>query len=429
MVQGGLMGELVKLLGGGGLDALNRLVESEKKEGGGIEAMKEEVTSLQDNLEDLIRQTQTRNDEVDDALEDLSTTQTRLKEEILRQTETIKELSTQIEDNLREIKLLKEKVAHLENIKADRLWVLMELSKKVDDAVLPTLVTQDEFKQNLEEIGESMNELVDKISLQGEVVRAHVQETNDALAGKVPLNVFENFRESWGEKVERLQRMFQEILGVTEGQEDASFLKFMKFHCASCDRPTRMVKQPTAPALPALQGLNKSKSAAPYAVYGQSTIRKNLRNANNEDGAGEASLVGPSVSGILMTPLQRGNVVGYKDAVAEQRRHWREKVERGKEGSGIAGEVGVARGKGGAGGEALAKAELSGAVGRKPIMDFTNAAYYRAPEPGVIEDVWRQDRDAGGEVTKTLPRQKVVVEAPPFNDFSLFISLRSKRQE
>ena len=79
------MTEMLKLLGGGGLDALSRLVESEKKEGGGIEAMKEEVTSLQDNLEDLIRQTQTRNDEVDDALEDLSTTQTRLKEEILRQ--------------------------------------------------------------------------------------------------------------------------------------------------------------------------------------------------------------------------------------------------------------------------------------------------------------------------------------------------------
>ena len=63
----------------------------------------------------------------------------------------------------------------------------------------------------------------------------------------------------------------------------------------------------------------------------------------------------------------------------------------------------------------MAKTELSGAVGRKPIMDFTNAAYYRAPEPGVIEDVWRQDRNTGGEFTKTLPQQKVVVEAPTFN--------------
>ena len=129
-----MLSNLIKLLGEGGLDALNRLIDSEKKEGGGIEAMEENVISLQQDMDEMLRQTNLRNEEVDEMLDDLVDKQTKLKEEILRQGEAIRELTTLIEDMERQIKLLKEKVAHLDNIKADRLWVLMELSKKVDDA-------------------------------------------------------------------------------------------------------------------------------------------------------------------------------------------------------------------------------------------------------------------------------------------------------
>ena len=389
------MTELVKLLGGGGLEALNRLVASEKKEGGGIESMKEQVTTLADDLQELLRQTSRRNDEVDEMFEDLNEKQQRFKEEILRQAETIKELSLQIEDNAKEIKLLKEKVAHLENIKADRLWVLMELSKKIDDAVLPTLVTHDEFKQNLEEIGESMNDLVDKIAIQGDVLRCHVQETSDALAGKVAVAVFAAFRDSCTATLERLQRLVDEILGVTEGKEDAAFLKLMKFHCASCDRPSRMVKQPPTPALPAIQGMNKSKSAAPYTVYGQSTIRKNVRNRTMKDTALNRSAE-DSASSLLMTPVQRGNLTGFRDAIEGRNRQWKKRVDKSKEGAGF-------ESKGGGAGQ--------DAVDRKPVMDFSTSAYYRAAGPGVAEDVWRQNRKSGGEFTTTVPPQKVSIDS------------------
>ena len=396
------MTNLVKLMGGGGLDALNRLVQSEKKEGGGIESMKDQVTTLSDDLQELLRQTSARNEEVDDMFDDLNDKQQRIKEEILRQSETIKELASQLDDQSKEIKLLKEKVAHLENIKADRLWVLMELSKKVDDAILPTLVTQDEFKQNLEEIGESMNELVDKIAIQGEVLKCHVQETSEALNGKLAVAAFDAFKEWMTERVERMKRLVDDILGVTEGQEDAAFFKLMKYHCASCDRPSRMVKQPMTPALPAIEGMNKNKSAAPYAVFGQSTLRKNLRNhRNNNNFDGAKGGLSASASALLMTPLQRGNVTGYKEAVQEKRQHWRDRVERSKEGASMDGK------KGGGGGAPDEEAVL-----RKPITDFSTSAYYQTPGPGMVKDVWRSSRPDAGEYTKTVPPQRVVAEAP-----------------
>jgi len=326
----------------------------------------------------------------------------------LRQAETIKELASLLDDHGKEIKLLKEKVAHLENIKADRLWVLMELSKKVDDTVLPTLVTQDEFKQNLEEIGDSMNELVDKILIQGDVLKCHVKETTDALNGKLDVAAFDAFKESMTERVERMKHLLDDILGVTEGQEDAAFIKLMKFHCASCDRPSRMVKQPMTPALPAIQGMNKNKSAAPYAVYGQSTLRQNLRNHKNNNANGRAGALNGSASALLMTPLQRGNVTGYKDAIQEQRKHWRERVDKIKEGAGMEGR-GPASFKRGGGGVMAPDEE---AVSRKPIKDFSTSAYYRAPGPGVVEDIWRSGRQGGGEFTKTLPPQRITAEAP-----------------
>ena len=101
-----------------------------------------------------------------------------------------------------------------------------------------------------------MNDLLDRITIQADVLKEHVQETTEGLAAKLPAHIFESFKEAWMEKLEKLQGLVNEVLGLTEGQEDAAFLKTMKFHCASCDRPSRMLKQPTTPALPAIQGLS-----------------------------------------------------------------------------------------------------------------------------------------------------------------------------
>merc|ERR1719447_1177621 len=110
------MSKLLHLLGEGGLDALSRLIVSEKAEGGGIDAMKESVVTMQQDLDELLRQTSLRNEEVDEMFEDLSDKQVKLKEEIVRQGEAIRDLTNLVRDFEQEIVRQGEAIRDLTNL-------------------------------------------------------------------------------------------------------------------------------------------------------------------------------------------------------------------------------------------------------------------------------------------------------------------------
>ena len=77
----------------------------------------------------------------------------------------------------------------------------------------------------MEEIAESLDSFIEKEKNLEELLRCHVQETNEALAEKLASEDFHPFQQMCVENIERLNAFMKELLEISDGEQEGAFVK------------------------------------------------------------------------------------------------------------------------------------------------------------------------------------------------------------
>ncbi|XP_016411626.1 glutamine-rich protein 2 [Sinocyclocheilus rhinocerous] len=216
------------------LNHLRALVDS-------LLADKEKNTNLVSDLEGAILQLQSE-------CEKLHRTSNRLMEEHSKKQTHIDRLFKIVEE--------------LDEKKADKQVVEMEIEIKADKRALESKVSRMQFDSMAEQLNNMIQDLLRKISGQE-------QDWN---------KVIEKISTEMDCKPKRAEFMTQSMLGMRLPSICIIVQLVARFHCISCDRPVDMMTPgQNLVTLPSAPGLPSHKSSRPYTVYELEQVRQHCR--------------------------------------------------------------------------------------------------------------------------------------------------------
>ncbi|KAJ8037592.1 Glutamine-rich protein 2 [Holothuria leucospilota] len=165
-------------------------------------------------------------------------------------------------------------VDRLQENKADKEHVTMEIDVKADKRALENKISRNQFEGTVEEISRNLNSVMEKLSGHQSAWQQAVGEIKVDVENKLdrmeldPLKAYLDKRiKSVSAKVVRKE--------PDTGEDAAGFRKQLvqKYHCISCDRPLDMTPQAPLASLPESKGLPGTRSGRPYTTFELEQIR------------------------------------------------------------------------------------------------------------------------------------------------------------
>ncbi|XP_052261952.1 centriolin-like isoform X3 [Dreissena polymorpha] len=173
----------------------------------------------------------------------------------------------------------------LQEIKADKDYVQMEVDVKADKKLLDAKVNTKLFDKTTEEINNMIKEILDKLAGHDESWKksyAKLAEDIDGKLDRLELDPLKEWMEARLKALNEKLKKYQVNMDVG-AEDDAAGIRrqlIQKFHCISCDRPVDMMPTGPIPSLPAQQGLNPTKSPRPYTTFDLDRIRQHMKSLN-----------------------------------------------------------------------------------------------------------------------------------------------------
>ncbi|XP_034955005.2 glutamine-rich protein 2 [Zootoca vivipara] len=177
----------------------------------------------------------------------------------------------------KEISMLFKSLERLENVKADKDNLAMEIDVKADKAALAAKVSRSQFDATTEQLHKMMQELLNKMAGQEQDWQKMLDKLLIEMDSKLDRLELDPFRQQLEERWKDIRKQLKERMPQEIGDEAAGIRRRLlaHFHCISCDRPLEMVVPgPHITTLPAVPGLPPHQSLRPYMVYELEQIRQ-----------------------------------------------------------------------------------------------------------------------------------------------------------
>ncbi|XP_078483875.1 uncharacterized protein LOC100186493 isoform X4 [Ciona intestinalis] len=173
-------------------------------------------------------------------------------------------------------------VEKLEEKKADKENVKMEIDVKADKRALTTKVNRSDFDTTTNEITKNLDDMLEKIIGQGNDWQRAVNKLSTDVDGKLDRMELESLKQHLENRLKAMRKLLEQRPvkeGYSDGDDAAGFRKqlIQSYHCISCDRPVEMAPTGPVPSIPATAGLPATKSVRPYTSFELDQIRQQAR--------------------------------------------------------------------------------------------------------------------------------------------------------
>lgn len=175
----------------------------------------------------------------------------------------------------------------LQDEKADKDYVQMEVDVKADKKSLESKVNHKLFDKTTEEINNMIKEILDKLTGHDEEWKKAYGKLTEDIDGKLDRLELDPLKEWLEGKLKALNDKIKKYQTSVEWTEDdaAGIRKqlIQRFHCISCDRPVDMMPTGAIPALPNQMPMPASKSPRPYTTFELDQIRQHAKSFTNPE--------------------------------------------------------------------------------------------------------------------------------------------------
>ncbi|XP_067042834.1 uncharacterized protein [Acropora muricata] len=214
-----------------------------------------------------------------DALNALRSLVTELQGEQEKINNTTKELIEEHNRKQKHIDALYTYSDKLQEMKADKEQVAMEMDVKADKHTVDKLVSRSKFDQSIGGLDQSLQELLQRVEGQESALKDALDRIAADIDQKLDRLELNPVKDHFEKKIKNMKCKHVDSLPVNDDPA-AGFRKAMlRFHCISCDRPVDMVPGNPNPALPQTPGLPPSRSGRPYTTYELDQMRQIHRGA------------------------------------------------------------------------------------------------------------------------------------------------------
>ncbi|XP_033741921.1 glutamine-rich protein 2-like isoform X5 [Pecten maximus] len=210
-----------------------------------------------------------------------------------------------IEENTSRNKQIQDLLAYcdrLNEVKADKEYVQMEVDVKADKRSLDNKVNHSLFDSTTNDINKMIKEILDKLSGYEDNFNTTCHKLNEDIDGKLDRLELDPLKEWLESRLKALNDKLKRTQVSTEwGEDDAAGIRkqlIQKFHCISCDRPVDLMPTGPVPSLPTHNGLAPTRSPRPYTTFELDQIRQHAKsgllgknNINFERALAEKELV------------------------------------------------------------------------------------------------------------------------------------------
>ncbi|KAL7861014.1 hypothetical protein AOLI_G00173630 [Acnodon oligacanthus] len=170
-------------------------------------------------------------------------------------------------------------VEELDEKKADREVVEMEIGIKADKRALETKVSRIQFDTMTEHLNGMFQELLSKITGQEQDWHKVIEKISTEMECKLNRIELDPLKKQLEDRWKSIRKQLQ-AQPAPEPDDAAGFRKQLvaRFHCISCDRPVDMITPgPHLLTVPSTPGLPSHKSNRPYTVYELDQVRQHSR--------------------------------------------------------------------------------------------------------------------------------------------------------
>lgn len=197
------------------------------------------------------------------------------------------------EQKQKQIDSLFNNVEQLDERKADKETVQMELDVKADKRSVASKVNRSDFDETTNDINSRLQELMERFGAKDDEWDALLKRLEADMENKIDRLELDALRQLMDSRLKVLRKLLDQHRpkeGLGDSEDAAGFRKQLvqNYNCISCDRPLEMQAQGAVPSIPASAGLPATKSVRPYTSFELDQIRQQARgvvnhvkNANN----------------------------------------------------------------------------------------------------------------------------------------------------
>ncbi|XP_077867171.1 uncharacterized protein LOC100378873 [Saccoglossus kowalevskii] len=199
--------------------------------------------------------------QLQDDLEKLSNTCTQLVDEANAKQKHIDALYTFID--------------RLQEIKADKEHVTMEIDVKADKRALENKISQHQFDGAVGKLNQNVSDLLLRLGGHQEAFDKAMHQIELDIDTKLDRMELDPLKEYLERRIKAASAKMIKIQAVNDDEEVAGFRKPLqhKVHCISCDRPVELVTHGPVPSLPESKPLPGTRSGRPYTTFELEQIR------------------------------------------------------------------------------------------------------------------------------------------------------------
>lgn len=264
------------------LEKLGKLSESHDALTKRVEALEEEIKNKLDksalenlNLSgDLLEQLSKLKEELDalaqarekdsDALSRAQQAILQLQAEVEKLHSTTKDIIEENSNRAQQIESLIQHCDKLQETKADKEYVQMEVDVKADKKSLDNKVNHSLFDSTTNEINKMIKDILDKLAGHEASWNSTIKKFADDIDGKLDRLELDPLKEWLESRLKALNdKLRRQQAQVEWTEDDAAGIRkqlIQKFHCISCDRPVDLVPTGPVPSLPTTNGLPPTRS-------------------------------------------------------------------------------------------------------------------------------------------------------------------------
>ncbi|XP_033116923.1 glutamine-rich protein 2-like isoform X5 [Anneissia japonica] len=260
-----------------------------------LSEIKELLSGQRDIPEDLASQLESLSERLDalsksqvkdsESLTEMQGVLLQLQAEVEKLNSTLVHLVDEHNAKQKHIDALYTYIDRLQEFKADKEHVIMEIDVKADKRALDNKISRAQFEGTVDELSKNLQEVMHKLSGHTNAWEDAVSEMKldiDNKLDRMELDPLKSYLDK-RIKVASAKMIPKETEGI--GENAAGFRKplMQKFHCISCDKPLDIATHGPIASLPESKPLPGNRSGRPYTTFELEQIRAAQKNSNYQD--------------------------------------------------------------------------------------------------------------------------------------------------
>ncbi|XP_061182000.1 uncharacterized protein LOC133190403 isoform X3 [Saccostrea echinata] len=205
----------------------------------------------------------------------------QLQAEVEKLHSTTKDIIEENNNRTQQIESLFQHCEKLQETKADKEYVQMEVDVKADKRSLDNKVNHSLFDSTTNEINKMIKDILDKLAGHEESWNSTIKKFADDIDGKLDRLELDPLKEWLESRLKALNdKLRRQQAQVEWTEDDAAGIRkqlIQRFHCISCDRPVDLVPTGPVPSLPTTNGLPPTRSPRPYTTFELDQIRQHAK--------------------------------------------------------------------------------------------------------------------------------------------------------